>query len=92
LKETASVEHGLTLISYANARGGVLQAARKGPQRYPRGTRQLKPGESTWAAIDHPNNRILACDAEAWRYLGWIAPDAGAFPEMLPETFGPLPV
>lgn len=35
-----------------------------------------------------------ACDAEAWRYLGWIVPEAGSgLPERLPaETFGPLPV
>jgi WD40 repeat protein len=49
---------------------------------------------STWCAIDHQNNRILACDREAWRYLGWLVSNASTgWPEMLPaETFGPLPV
>ena len=47
----------------------------------------------TWAAIDHPNNRILACGPDAWRSLGWVAPDpATGHLRMLPaETFGPLP-
>ena len=50
-------------------------------------------GELTWGSIDHPANRIVACDPEAWRNLGWIVPEAGTgLPEMLPaETFGPLP-
>jgi len=45
-------------------------------------------------SVDHQNNRILACDSEAWRYLGWIVPEPGTgLPEWLPaETFGPLPV
>jgi WD40 repeat protein len=49
---------------------------------------------STWCAFDPQNNRILACGAEAWRFLGWVVPDAvTGWPEMLPaETFGPLPV
>jgi WD40 repeat protein len=53
------------------------------------------PGDQpTWAAIDHPNNKILACGAEAWRCLGWVVPEEGSgLPEWLPaETFGPLPV
>ncbi len=51
-------------------------------------------GQPTWAAIDHPNNKILACGAEAWRCLGWVVPEEGTgLPEWLPaETFGPLPV
>jgi WD40 repeat protein len=50
-------------------------------------------GAPTWATIDHPNNRIVACGPDAWRSLGWIVPGADGFPEWLPaETFGPLPV
>jgi WD40 repeat protein/uncharacterized protein YjbI with pentapeptide repeats len=50
-------------------------------------------GQPTWATIDHPNNRIVACGPDAWRSLGWIVPGADGFPEWLPaETFGPLPV
>jgi WD40 repeat protein len=46
-----------------------------------------------WASLDHQNNRILACSPDAWRYLGWIVPDANGMPEWLPaETFGELPV
>jgi WD40 repeat protein len=50
--------------------------------------------QPTWCAVDHQNNKILACDAEAWRSLGWIVPDERlGMPEWLPaETFGPLPV
>jgi len=36
----------------------------------------------TWAAVNHPNNRIVACGADAWRSLCWIVPGAD----------GPLPV
>ena len=51
-------------------------------------------GENTWASVDHPNNRIVACGPDAWRSLGWVVPEAGTgMPEMLPaETFGALPV
>jgi hypothetical protein len=50
-------------------------------------------GQTTWAAIDHPNNKIMACGAEAWRFLGWEVPDGSGGTEWLPaETFGPLPV
>jgi hypothetical protein len=47
-----------------------------------------------WASLDHQNNRILACSPEAWRYVGWIVPDAvTGMPEWLPaETFRALPV
>jgi WD40 repeat protein len=50
--------------------------------------------EPAWCSVDHPGNRIMACGAGAWRYLGWIVPEAGTgLPEWLPaETFGPLPV
>jgi len=50
--------------------------------------------EATGCSIDHPNNRILACDAEAWRVAGWVVPEPGTgLPEMLPAaTYGPLPV
>ncbi len=49
-------------------------------------------GGSSWCAIDPHQDRILACDSEAWRFLGWVAPDAKGLPELLPaETFGPLP-
>ena len=51
------------------------------------------PDGSTWATIDHRNNRIIACDAEAWRILGWRTTGPDGFPLILPaETFGPLPV
>jgi WD40 repeat protein len=50
-------------------------------------------GQGTWAAIDHPNNKILACGEEAWRCLGWVVRDPDRGLEWLPaETFGPLPV
>ena len=51
-------------------------------------------GENTWASVDHPNNRIVACGPDAWRSLGRVVPEAGTgMPEMLPaETFGALPV
>jgi WD40 repeat protein/DNA polymerase III delta prime subunit len=47
----------------------------------------------SWCSIDPQQNRILACDSEAWRSLGWVVPDrANGLPELLPaETFGPLP-
>jgi WD40 repeat protein/DNA polymerase III delta prime subunit len=47
----------------------------------------------SWCVIDPQQNRILACDSEAWRSLGWVVPDrANGLPELLPaETFGPLP-
>ena len=47
---------------------------------------------SSWCAIDARKNRILACDEEAWRYIGWLVPSDDGWPEWLPaETFGPLP-
>jgi WD40 repeat protein len=51
-------------------------------------------GGSSWCAIDPQQNRLLACDSQAWRNLGWVVPsDADGLPELLPaETFGPLPV
>jgi WD40 repeat protein len=53
-----------------------------------------RDGEPAWCSVDHPGNRIMACGAGAWRYLGWIVPEAGTgLPEWLPaETFGALPV
>jgi WD40 repeat protein len=50
--------------------------------------------DSSWCSIDHQNNKIVACDDEAWRYVGWVVPDTvNGLPEWLPaETFGPLPV
>jgi WD40 repeat protein len=51
------------------------------------------PDGPTWATVDHRNNRILACDAEAWRILGWRTTGPNGMPVILPaETFGPLPV
>ena len=51
-------------------------------------------GGPTWAAIDRPNNRILACGPDAWRHLGWIVGEPGTvLPVRLPaEVYGPLPV
>ncbi len=48
----------------------------------------------SWCAIDPLTNQILACDGEAWRYLGWVVPSSvNGMPEILPaEVFGPLPV
>jgi WD40 repeat protein/DNA polymerase III delta prime subunit len=53
-----------------------------------------RDGEPAWCSVDPARNRIMACNAEAWRYLGWVVPEAGTgLPEWLPaETFGPLPV
>jgi WD40 repeat protein/DNA polymerase III delta prime subunit len=50
--------------------------------------------EPAWCAVDYRNKRILACSENAWRSLGWVAPEPGTgLPEWLPaETFGPLPV
>lgn len=54
---------------------------------------RLTPDAAVWATIDHRNNRILACDPEAWRILGWRTTGADGMPVILPaETFGPLPI
>jgi hypothetical protein len=51
------------------------------------------PDGSTWATVDHRNNRILACHAEARRILSWRTTGPDGMPLILPgETFGPLPV
>jgi hypothetical protein len=51
-------------------------------------------GEASWATIDYPNNRIVACGPDAWRSIGWIPPNPKAgLPVRLPaEAWGPLPV
>src|SRR5205807_2203673 len=33
---------------------------------------RTRTGGSSWCAIDPQQGRILACDSEAWRYLGWV--------------------
>jgi uncharacterized protein YjbI with pentapeptide repeats len=45
------------------------------------------------AALDLVHNRILSASPEAWRFLGWRAPDpATGHSRLLPaEFFGPLP-
>jgi WD40 repeat protein len=51
------------------------------------------PDGPVWATVDHRNNRVLSCHAEAWRILGWRAIGPDPMPTILPaETFGPLPV
>jgi WD40 repeat protein len=51
------------------------------------------PDGTTWATVDHRNNRILACHADAWCILGWRTTGPDGFPVILPaETFGPLPI
>jgi hypothetical protein len=40
-----------------------------------------------WCSLDHKNNRVLACSREAWRYLGWVVPEAGSgMPEWVPAV------
>lgn len=49
--------------------------------------------EDGWASLDWENNRILQVQGDAWRYLGWLAPDpqTGELIRLPAETFGALP-
>ena len=52
------------------------------------------PGSApSWATIDHDVNRVIACGPDAWRSLGWLAPDPDTGLRWLPaEYFGSLPL
>jgi WD40 repeat protein len=44
------------------------------------------------ASLDLAGNRIIQVSGDAWRWLGWLAPDAaGALTRYPAEVFGPLP-
>jgi len=47
----------------------------------------------SWASLDFAFNRIIQVAGEAWRYLGWLAPDpkTGEMTRYPAEIFGPLP-
>jgi WD40 repeat protein len=62
--------------------------------RTPDGTSVHPPGAADREVRAQRPNRVLACSAGAWRWLGWIAPapGSGELTRYPAEIFGPLPV
>lgn len=49
-------------------------------------------GPGGYAVWSPQENRVIEAGGEAWRWLGWLAPDGhGGYDRLPAETFGPLP-